>query len=464
MSKQQRLLQQVINGLLLFIVIGLLGALSVRYKFEADWTAGHRNTLTPASQKLLKGLSGPLHFLEFDYPSSQNRQSVQTWVDRYKRFKPDTTLEFIDPSREPGKVKQYNVDEPGEAVIEYQGRKEVLRAISEPLITSAIQRLADSGEHNVLFLDGHGEHAISGDAKDGYTHFVAALKEKGLKVDTINLIKTPKVPENTSALVIARPTQKLLDGEVAILTDYVKKGGNLLWLVDPDTAPGLESLSQAIGLTWLSGYVVFPEAQAVGSPNPLFYLAAAYPDNPVTGQLDLVTLFPLVRALKVAEVPGWNAQTMLQTDESSWLDVHLNLDNSDKPITLDQQPDDPKGPLKFGAIFTHELAAAGPKPVPGADPAAAPKPVTQRVAVIGNSEFIADSYLDLAGNKQLGLNVVQWLAARDAQLNIDVPKAPDANLIISDWKLRILGAVFILFIPLGLLGYGLTRWVGRRRR
>src|SRR3546814_10627830 len=81
---------------------------------------------------------------------------------------------------------------------------------------------------------------------------------------------------------------------------------------------------------------------------------------------------------------------------------------------------DIKGPLTIGATLTRQYK-------PAADDKEG-KPHPQRIALIGDSDFLSNAYLAQLGNQQLGLNVIQWLASRDAQLNIDVPKAPDTSL------------------------------------
>ncbi|MFV4677297.1 Gldg family protein, partial [Mycobacterium tuberculosis] len=171
-----------------------LGVLSARYKFEADWTYGHRNTLTAGSQKLLATLKDPVQVLVFDYPNSDTRRDIESWIGRYQRFKPDVKLDFIDPSANPAKVKQYDITAPGEVVIEYQGRRETLRQMSEALITGALQRLASTGERVVVFLEGHGERSVQpgpGATQNDLTQLAEALKGKGLKVQSLNLVKTP---------------------------------------------------------------------------------------------------------------------------------------------------------------------------------------------------------------------------------------------------------------------------------
>lgn len=470
MNKSQKLLQQLVNGLLIAIVIGLLGWLSVHYKIEADWTANHRNTLTAGSQKLLKQLSGPIKFVDFDYANAETKPDVQQWVDRYHNFKNDVSVEFVDPSREPGKVKEYEVQQPGEVVLEYQGRREHLRSLSEPVITGALQRMTDSGEHFIVFLQGHGERALEADGKDtSFDQFVAALKDKGLQAEPLNLVKTPKIPDNASALVIASPTQKLLDGEIKIINDWVAAGGNLLWLTDPDQATGLDALAKTLGITWLNGFAVFPDYQALGTGSPGVYVATDYPPNPVTEGFTEITAYPLARALEWnkenAKIAGWNIQPLLTTNENAWLETG----KMQGEIKFDEKDGDKPGPLTIGLTLTREIKKAAATETVASD-AAKPEadklaqPRSQRVVLIGDSDFLSDADLPALGNKQLGLNVVQWLASRDAQLNIDVPKAPDAQLFLPGWATWLIGLGYTFVLPALLLGYGVTRWLVRRRK
>jgi ABC-type uncharacterized transport system involved in gliding motility auxiliary subunit len=469
--KNSKLLQQLLNGLLVAVVIGLLGFLSVRYKLEADWTAGGRNTLTPASQKLLAQMKEPIKFTGFLYPDSEMRRDIDMWIARYKRVKPDIEIEFVDPSKDPVKVKDYKIDQPGEVVVEYQGRREALRVLSESTVTGALQRLMDSGEHYVVFLEGHGERTLNpsssdeeGASQNGYVQLAQALREKGLKVQGLNLVKTPKVPDNTSVLVVASPTQKLLDGEIRIIDDYVKEGGNLLWLNDPAQPPGLEAVGKTLGITWENGFAVFPDYKELGSGSPAVYLATDYPPNPVTRDFVDVTAFPLVRPLTFDQdadrAAGWDVLPLLQTSDRSWLETGP----MQGPITFDDKAGDKIGPLTIGLTMSRpapQSTAPDAKAKPDADK---PGVRVQRVAVVGDSDFLADANLGQLGNKQLGLNLIQWLASRDALLNIDVPKAPDTSLYLAGWTTWLVAVGYTLVLPVLLLGYGITRWVRRRRK
>ncbi len=460
MNKKQTLIQQLVNGVLIVAVIVLLGVLSVRFKSELDWTANKRNTLTEASVKLLDSMSDPIVFHVFAPNGADSRRAVEEDLRKYAREKDNIEIDFIDPSASPQKVRDYNVSFVGEVVVEYQGRRENLRATTEQAITTALQRLAYSGEQYVVFLQGHGERATSGDTPSSFGLFAQALRDKGLKVQDLNLVQTPSIPDNTSVLVIGSPSSKLLDGEVQIVRDYVSKGGNLLWLADPDYPTGLDALAKDIGIQWQDGYAILPEYQILGTGHPGFFAAVGYPPNPVTQGLDLVTLFPLVRSLvNTGEVAGWDAKPMLQTSEAAWLETG---DIESGSVSLD--PTDIPGPLNIGMTLTRTYTPA--KADGGAPDAAAGNngPHPQRIALIGDADFLSNAYVGELGNQQLGLNVVQWLASRDAQLNIDIKKAPDTQLFLPAWGTYLVSGGFIIVLPLLLLGFGIGRWMVRRRK
>ncbi|MGQ0620302.1 MAG: GldG family protein [Panacagrimonas sp.] len=467
-QRNQNLIQQVLGGLLFLAAIVMIGWLSVRFNVKQDWTAGKRNTISEASRNQLAAMADPVKFIAFVYPGSDERSNTQFFVDQYRRFKKDVELEFIDPSSQPQKVKEYNISFAGEVVLEYQGRRESLRQLSEQNITTALQRLTFSGEKWIGFLEGHGERSTS-EANDqgAYTRLAQVLRDKGLKVLPINLIKTPTVPDNISVLVIASPRSPLFEGEVKLISDYVRDGGNLLWLTDPDYLPGLDPLAQELGVGWKNGFAVFPEYELLGTGHPGIYAALGYPPGPVTRGMDQVTLFPIVRSIDVEPDRGWQSLPMLQSNDESWLETSP-MDG--RAVTKDG--DDLPGPLTIGVTQTRDVPV---KPAAKTPEGEAPKAESetagkteqmkqQRVALVGDADFLSDAYLTQYGNQQLGLNIIQWLAQRDSQLNIDVPKAPDTTLFLPDWAMILIGVGFVIVLPLLLIGTGVGRWIVRRRR
>jgi ABC-type uncharacterized transport system involved in gliding motility auxiliary subunit len=466
-QKTQNLLQQIVNGILIVAVIGLLGFLSVRYEVKQDWTANKRNTLTAGSQKLLGSMDKPIKFVAFVYPGSEDRAGVESFVELYQRFKKDIEIEFVDPTSQPQKVKEYEVSFRGEVVVEYDGRKEHLNTLSEQEITGALQRLSLAGDKWVVFLEGHGERSIvEGTSQNDYMQFAATLKKKGLKIQPLNLLKAQAIPDNTAVLVLASPKSPLLPGEIKLVQDYVDKGGSLLWLSDTDDQDGLDGLAASFGVKWQKGIGIFPfEFKMLGTESPVIYMAMEYPPNPVTKGIDQPAWLPIVHS--IATVPGkdFRAAPLLTANEAAWLETQPLTEN----VSLDQKAGDIPGPLTLAMTLTRNVKdAAEPAPVQkdGAPPTPDEPAKTrqQRIALVGDADFLADANLHAYANEALGVNLVQWLALRDSQLNVDVPKAPDTSLFLSDVQLAMIWLVFPVLIPALLLGFGVTRWSIRRRR
>lgn len=439
---------QKLSGIALFVgVIVLLGVLSVRFSTAIDWTAGGRNSLTEASEKQLAAMPDPILIRVFAYSGDPVRKSVETDLARYTRVKDNIELSFIDPSTNPEAVREFEIRQPGQIVIEYQGRRETLSGTTEPMITTALQRLAYGGEQWVVFVRGHGERSIDdGNDQGALSIYAEMLRDKGLKVQSLSLVDTPEIPDNTSVLVLASPEKDYLPGEITLIQQYVEQGGNLLWLADPDYPAGLTPLAETLGLAWLDGYAIFPEYQLLGTGHPGFFVSLAYPENPVTEGFDQVTLFPLARALALSPPQGWRQQALLVTSEAAWLETG---DISGGTVALDDS--DIPGPLTIGATLTRSV---------GEGDAAR----TQRVAFIGDSDFLSNAHISELGNQAFALNLAQWLASRDAQLNIDVPKAPDTVITLGPTASWLISIGFVAVLPLLLLGFGVSRWLMRRRR
>jgi ABC-type uncharacterized transport system involved in gliding motility auxiliary subunit len=456
--KFQNRLQQVVSILLILAVAGMLAWLSTRYDYAADWTANRSNSLSEPSLKLLATLKDPVRITAFLYPDQSLRREISAYVERYQRVKPDITLAFVDPAKAPEQVRELGIAASGEVLVEYQGRREKLRVISEPMLSAALQRLAFAGESWIVFLSGHGERSTDGESPSDYGLLAQELRDKGLKVQVLNLASTPTIPDNTAALVIASPQSNLLPGEVKLIRDYLKKGGSLLWLADPGTLAGLQPLADDLGVDWLNGTLIYPDYQLLGTGHPAVALVMDYGRHAVTEGLDNITLFPVARAVKPRENSAWQPVPLLGTPERSWLESGPVQEQ----MRLDENTGDVKGPLILGLALQRDHPDY--KPPEALNFAELDKtPPQQRVALVGDSDFLSNAYLKELGNLQAGTNIIQWLANRDSQLSIDIPKSKDVALNVPPWAYILIASAFLFVLPLLLLAAGVARWWLRRR-
>ncbi|MBA1149579.1 ABC transporter, partial [Ectothiorhodospiraceae bacterium WFHF3C12] len=87
----------------------------------------------------------------------------------------------------------------------------------------------------------------------------------------------------------------------------------------------------------------------------------------------------------------------------------------------------------------------------------------QRVAVVGDGDFLSNSYLGNGGNLPFGLNLLQWLLASDTLLETYQPATPDQRLAFTRTGQAVTGLGFLLALPVLLAAIGGWRWWRLRR-
>lgn len=437
--------QEWLFHLLLATLALLLAWLSLRYTSHWDWTENRRNSLARESQALVQRLEAPLALISFTPDNPQLRRRILHLLERFRRARPGLIqIEFVDPELQPDQAREAGVELAGELVLEYQDRRERLQTLSEGHISNALQRLLGRPEQWIGALRGHGERDFKGQANHDLGHFGGALEQRGYRIQPLDLAKTGGIPENLDLLVIAGPQNRLLDGEAVQLREYVLHGGKLLWLLDPDSLFGLEILARELGIIPLPGRIVDANVRGLGIDDPTVALVAGYPEHPATRGLQQLSLFPKAMALQTLPGSPWEATPLLSTQARSWNETGP----VEGQIRRDESLGERAGPLVLGYALQRPLAT--PLGARG-----------QRVLVIGDGDFLANAFLDNAGNRELGLRLVRWLLEEDALLQLPPREFRDRDLQITRSLALVLGVGGLVLLPMGFL---LTGWFIHRRR
>lgn len=431
--------------LLLATAIGLGYTLS-RHPLQRDLTFNSSNSLEPASISVLKQLSGPANITVYatmqDARLGDIRKIIREFLSLYQRYKPDLKLVFIDPEKEPEKTRAAHIQLNGEMVIEYAGRSEHLTQINEQTLTSALLRLAHTRSQTVMYLDGHGERKLDGRANHELgLLFGSKLKQNGFKINSLNLSIAQDVPDNTSVLVITQPQVDLMPGEIDKLLHYVDRGGNLLWLVDTEPMHGLERLAEQLGLLLSPGIVVDPAATEMNAP-ATWSLGTTYPPHPITLDFNLITAFPSARTVVWTENTDWKHQVLVEAASRGWITQRTAVDA--KPH-FDKQHDTP-GPASIAVALNRDI-----------------NDTEQRIVVVGNGAFLANSFAGNGGNVDLGVNMINWLSGNDQLITLQPRTAKDSRIVLSKTQLGVISVGFLLGVPLLLAGFGTYIWWRRRR-
>jgi len=449
-SRNQIRIQNVVFIILFSTIIGLLAWLSNQYSFESDWTKNNRNTLSDASIKLLQQISGPVKITTFipDGNLVANRQYIKELIAKYQNYKTDITLEIINPDTAPDLVRQLKVTNYGEVVVEYQGRNEHITQLKEQTLTNTLQRLLRQGERRILFISGHGERKPNGRANFDWSSFSAKLKIKGITTELLKLNETPNIPD-VAALVIASPQTDLLPGEVKLIIDYVKRGGNLLWVKDPGASLfGLQPLADLLGIAFYPGTIVDPTAQMMNVKDPSFSIITNYSTHAITRDFQYISIFPkAVGIIHNEKDENWFALPFLQTVPRSWSET------GELKGAVDYNADkDFVGPLSIGISLTRKDKKEN----------ITEKLKKQRIVILGDGDFLSNTYLGNQGNLNLGHNIINWVSNDDNFISIPSSSAVDDQITVSNLMGGIIGLFFLIVLPLALLISGTLIWYKRR--
>jgi len=248
-------------------------------------------------------------------------------------------------------------------------------------------------------------------------------------------------------LVLASPKVPLLPGEIGLLLRFLNRGGNLLWLADPEQASdGLELLTDRLAIEFLPGIVVDPKSRLMGLERADFTVVSEYPRHPVTQNVVSLSLFPQAQAIEFYGEDGWQRQVLLQSDGRSW--------NETGPLRGDivqgDNDDETRGPLDIALTLTRERDDGE-------------QSAEQRVAIVGDADFLSNQYLGNGSNLEIGANLINWLSLDDGLISISPRPAPDTRLQLSATKQLTIAILFLILLPLLLLGGGLRIWLKRRK-
>lgn len=434
-------LQNALYTALVLVAAGLLAWLSQLFAYSADWTANARHSLSAETEEIIDLVEGPVAITAYLGPEPQTRRAVETLVERYRDAGLDIDFRFVNPETEPGLARELQLKPGGEVMVEIDGRRERLDSFGEAELTQALARLSRERDRFIVFTQGHGERDPVDDADRGYADLGEQLGDRGVHFQTIDLARNPSVPNNADLLVIAGPRSDYLPGEYAAIQRYLDAGRNLLWLTDPGEVDRFDELADMLGVEALPGVVVAPEEAGHDAATPDFARVSDYGDSAITRGLDGTTVFPRAAALTTAG-DGPDFEPLLRTRDGSW--------NETGQIAGNMEPDadaERRGPHAIGLAARRDGGNG-----------------EQRLAVVGDSDFLANAYVGSGANLEFGVRLLNWLVGDDERVAITPARPDDIKLDISGFALGIMGAGLLFALPLALLSAGLVVWWRRQKR
>src|SRR3972149_2236138 len=271
--------------------------MSIKYKTRWDMTAAKRYTFSNQTLKLLASLKKDVEAVAFYRSDERTRQAMHDLLSEYKNNSSRFRYRFIDPDKNPALAAKYNVTSYRTTLIRSGNKEEVVGFESQEKLTNAILKVSRDEVKTVYFLKGHGENNILDTQNIGYKAVKEAIEKENYLVKEIILLSADDMPTDASLLIVSGPKKELLPDELKKLTAYINRGGNVLFMLDPGTVPGIVSYLKEYGFKIGDDIIIDTFSQVLGGR--MLTAVITDHDNPpqIPRALPVTTLFPTTRSV-----------------------------------------------------------------------------------------------------------------------------------------------------------------------
>ncbi len=452
----------IVTGSMAFI--GVSHYLANNSNSRWDVTQDKQHTLSNNTQEYVSTLANEVQLTAFHVGVPP-----KYLLDLFKEYERVSVgvikTEIIDPIEQIAYAAKFgnaiNADERKVIVQSGNNRKDVdftQSVLSEDKLTNAIASVSRA-PRTVYFLTGHGEYSSSNIEFTGLSKFKQLLSDNNITSKTLMLGISQSIPADCDVLIIAGPKTQLSLNEETVISDYLTKGGDALFLIEhtlvttpnnPLSAqqlqknPSLNTILNQWGLDVQSDIVVDLTnhiGDDVGSPATKNYQR----HKALTEGLDYtfyvrprsINVLPQRRASIKHAVIASTAST-----ENSWAETNRTLDIQFDPST------DTAGPIPFAYVVIEEKS----------DALAGDKLSDTRLIVFTDADFLSNVYIEQYSNAQMGLNLVNWLAELDYKTFISAKEIKVERLdLTSQQKRQVIVILFLL--PFFLVISGLVVWL-----
>lgn len=415
--------QQLYFYTLLFGLFLLVALLATHYNRSFDVTTYQGNSLDKTSIQLLQRLQSPLAITAFVTHSAKNKKLIQRIISKYQAHA-DITLTFKNPNVAMDLVRQYDITHEGQLLLRYQDKTAIVNDLSETSITRGIYRVLQRQIRHIAFVSGHGE--IYPNSDSDFSQLKKHLIDNQLKVLAANLSLTEKVPDNVDLLVIAAPQTSYADSEVRSIINYIRRGGQLLWLGDENSV-AIPALSRLLAAKIQAATLLNQSGKPYRFKHSR-YLAVQPKNNDFLPLQSIQSILALpntspVRLLATQEADAWQALPFLPVTDKSYLQQGNDISQ-----------------LKETAIIGVQLSSKDLQQ-------------KQRAVLLGNVDFLRNEWLGQGENSTFAVQLFRYLSIpSDDFIMIETPQA--SAVIISKKTLAWLAIFFIIMLPIILLLLG----------
>ncbi len=426
-------------AILLTACLIAINASASKFDYRFDLTQNKQHTLSTETIHALKNIKANVKLTAFyvGLPPTY----LQDMFNEYQRLSSGhIKSEIINPLDQIGYAASFgNVISGDEkkVIIQSNGERKDIdfkdAPLTEELLTNAIIKVTRD-KRKVYFLTGHDEFNIDDKGPNGYNQFHQLLEKANCQVEKLMLGITKEIPVDTDVLIVAGPKKPFTPEEEKIVEQYLEKGGNVLFFLEPP----LNSLLNKWGIDVGNNIVVDLEnyiGQDVGCPVTKNYP----PHKEIVNGLDY-TFYIRPRSISLIPVPSQSSPikiaplVLTASREKSWAETDKNLQ-----VHFDPNQDI-KGPIVIAAVIWQAKNKI--------------KQADTKLIVFTDAEFITNNFIQEYSNAAIALNSVSWLSELENIIAIPKKDLKPAPLNLTS-KQKYLVTVVLIAMPLFIIVLGI---------
>ncbi|MDD3765788.1 MAG: Gldg family protein [Eubacteriales bacterium] len=428
----------------------IVGTLSDKFTLKIDLTENKIFELSEQTIEIAKSIDKPVDIIVVQSATSQEDTQTRELLTRYVNLNKNFRLSTVDPVKNPMSVQKYNtlnsnitngsiILDNGEkfrivpsselrSYSSYTGQNDQFQA--EYKITSALLSLSKASDMAVAFTQGHGEATLNAAEQ--------ALKDDNIAVEKVHTL-SEGFSDEYNMFIIVSPKTDFTPEEIDYLDNYLRSGKSIQIYFDVDTPhlPKLEGYLYDNGIVVERNAVYEGDTTRVLSNTPYCFVPDVKPHSItnaiVSNKINVVTY--LSRSIK----PLW--------EEKNLVKIEPLLTSTAKSVAFSaENPNDvAQGPLNLAVVATKTYENSKE---------------TSKIFVMGSSLFLSEQFLPM--NEDFFLSSVNWQIDNTNVVNIRPKSVLSSRLDIKQQDYDIWRLVFIIFIPVLVLVWGLVTWIRRR--
>ncbi len=469
----------VLTVALVLAVVGMLNYLSRDYYLRLQLGARTKPALSSRTRGLLQGLTNQVKVTLYYDKEDSLYSTVAELLKEYRDLNPKFSLQVLDYLRDAGLAQKLKTEYklggaadknlvifdcegrvkivPGAELAQYAleqvpnaekpYRRKLVQFAGEKAFTAALIAVTNPKPFKACFLGGHREHRVdSGDGLSGYLQFGLLLQQNYVRVEPLLLSGTNSVPADCDLLIIPGPATPLLESEPDRIEQYLKQGGRLLVLFNADALDretGLEPVLARWGVTVGASVIVDTEHSPSGSDADLVvsgFLGSHPVVNPLVGSgIYMIRPRPVGKtSSRPPPADGPKVEDIAFSGTNSFLLGKTAMPHRMFPVVAAVE----KGAVKD--VVTERG--------------------TTRIVVVGDSYCLANSQLNLLGNRDFAGAAINWLLDRPQLLHGVEPRPVQTfTVVMTPAQLAHAEVLLLGVMPGAVLLVGSLVWLRRRR-